>query len=125
MLLRPGGLTRETLERVLDRTLGDAGSAVVAPGMLASHYAPSVPLRLEAGALEAGEAGLDFAGRLGGGTLDLSPGGDLAEAAANLYRYLRRLDAGAPTRIAVAPVPEHGLGAAINDRLGRAAAPRP
>ncbi len=125
VLLRPGGLTRETLERVLDRTLGDAGSAVVAPGMLASHYAPSVPLRLEAGALEAGEAGLDFAGRLGGGTLDLSPGGDLAEAAANLYRYLRRLDAGAPTRIAVAPVPERGLGAAINDRLGRAAAPRP
>ena len=125
VLLRPGGLAREALERVLGRPLGAAGGAVVAPGMLASHYAPSTPLRLEAGALEAGEAGLDFAGRLGGGTLDLSPGGDLAEAAANLYRHLRRLDAAESTGIAVAPVPERGLGAAINDRLRRAAAPRP
>ena len=125
VLLRPGGLAREALEHVLGRPLGAAGSAVVAPGMLDSHYAPSATLRLEADAVEAGEAGLDFAGRLGGGILDLSPGGDLAEAAANLYRHLRLLDAASPTRIAVAPVPKRGLGTAINDRLRRAAAPRP
>ncbi len=125
VLLREGGLAREALERVLGRPLGAAGCAVVAPGMLASHYAPAASLRLQADALETGEAGLDFAGRLGCGALDLSSAGDLAEAAANLYRHLRRLDATAPSRIAVAPVPERGLGAAINDRLRRAAAPRP
>ena len=124
VLLRQGGVAWEDVEHVLGRPLGDAGDAIVAPGMLASHYAPSAMLRLEADGIAPGEAGLDFAGRLGSGTLDLSPAGDLAEAAANLYRHLRRLDAAAPTRIAVAPVPERGLGAAINDRLRRAAAPR-
>ena len=125
VLLRPGGLAREEIERALGRALGARDDAVTAPGMLASHYAPAAPLRLEATAVAPGETGLDFAGRLGGGALDLSPEGDLAEAAANLYRHLRRLDAAAPTRIAAAPVPERGLGAAINDRLRRAAAPRP
>ena len=125
VLLRQGGIPREDVERVVGRPLGGAGAAIVAPGMLASHYAPSALLRLEAGDVAPGEVGLDFAGRLGGGALDLSPGGDLAEAAANLYRHLRRLDAIAPARIAVASVPERGLGAAINDRLRRAAAPRP
>ncbi len=125
VLLREGGLAREAVERVLGRPLGAAGGVVIAPGMLASHYAPAASLRLQADALKTGEAGLDFAGRLGGGALDLSSAGDLAEAAANLYRHLRRLDAAAPSRIAVASVPERGLGAAINDRLRRAAAPRP
>ena len=93
--------------------------------MLASHYAPKAALRLRAHDLEQGEIGLGFAGRLPGAALDLSPGGDLGEAAANLYRHLRRLDCDRPAGIAVAPVPERGLGAAINDRLRRAAAPRP
>ena len=124
VLLRPGGLAREAVERVLGRPLGAPGDAVSAPGMLASHYAPTAPLRLQADALMPDEIGLDFAGRLGDGALDLSPSGDLTEAAANLYRHLRRLDAAAPGRIAVASVPQHGLGAAINDRLRRAAAPR-
>ncbi len=124
VLLRPGGLSREAVERVLGRALAAAGDGITAPGMLASHYAPSASLRLEASAVAPGEVGLDFAGRLGDGALDLSAVGDLAEAAANLYRHLRRLDAAAPTRIAVAPVPNRDLGAAINDRLRRAAAPR-
>jgi L-threonylcarbamoyladenylate synthase len=72
------------------------------------------------------EAALDFGGQLSGGVarLDLSPARDLSEAAANLFAYLRRLDAAGARAIAVAPIPEDGLGAAINDRLGRAAAPR-
>ena len=83
-------------------------------------------VRLEAQTLEPGEAGLDFAGRFSAGNiLDLSPTGDLAEAAANLFSHLRVLDASGATRIAVAPIPRHGLGEAINDRLSRAAAPRP
>ena len=124
-LLRPGGIARDAIEAVLGHHLVDAGPKLVAPGMLASHYAPAAALRLEAKAVEAGEIGLDFAGTLPDAALDLSPRGDLAEAAANLYRHLRRLDAaGAPT-IAVAPIPDNGLGAAINDRLRRAAAPRP
>lgn len=123
-LLRPGGVEREAIERVLGRGLAEPGTGIAAPGMLASHYAPSAALRLDAETLEPGESGLDFAGRLGAGALDLSPAGDLSEAASNLYRHLRRLDTGAPRRIAVAPVPTHGLGAAINDRLRRAAAPR-
>ena len=120
VLLRPGGLPREDVERVLGRALGAAGDAVVAPGMLASHYAPAASLRLEAVTVTPGEAGLDFAGRLGGGMLDLSPGGDLAEAAANLYRHLRRLDAAAP--------PPHrrgtGAGARAGGRDQRSPAPR-
>jgi L-threonylcarbamoyladenylate synthase len=92
--------------------------------MLASHYAPRAALRLNATRLEPGELGLDFGGVFADGSLDLSPTRDTREAAANLYRYLRALDARGPTAIAVAPVPLGGLGAAIGDRLERAAAPR-
>jgi L-threonylcarbamoyladenylate synthase len=129
-LLRPGGLLREHIETVLGVELVVAESEKtqpLAPGLLASHYAPGASVRLEAQTLEPGEAGLDFAGQFSGAknTLDLSPTGDLAEAAANLFSHLRALDSGGAARIAVAPIPRHGLGEAINDRLARAAAPRP
>jgi L-threonylcarbamoyladenylate synthase len=129
-LLRPGGIARETIEEVLGEPLtvidGRASGGPIAPGMLHSHYAPRAALRLDATALEPGEAGLDFCGRFAPGenVLDLSPRGDTVEAAANLYSYLRRLDNGGVDAIAVAPIPPHGLGEAIRDRLGRAAAPR-
>jgi len=100
----------------------------VAPGGLASHYAPRAKLRLDATRLRAGEAALDFGGvltGLGAAKLDLSPTADLLEAAANLFAHLRALDAAGAAQIAVAPIPERDLGAAINDRLRRAAAPRP
>lgn len=123
-LLRPGAVTRERIEALVGPIdLAAAGDAVTAPGMLASHYAPSVPVRLGATALREREAGLDFAGRLGC-AVDLSPGGDMVEAAANLFAHLRLLDRPGVSAIAVAPIPEAGLGAAINDRLRRAAAPR-
>jgi len=96
----------------------------MAPGALASHYAPRARLRLNAQTAPAGAAALDFAGALGA-RLDLSPGGDLRQAAANLFAHLRALDATGADVIYVAPIPETGLGAAINDRLRRAAAPRP
>lgn len=125
-LLRPGAIPAEAIARALGRELAaPAAQALLAPGMLASHYAPRAALRLGAGWLEAGEIGLDFAASMrGDATLDLSPAGDLAQAAARLYDYLRRLDATGAAAIAVAPIPEMGLGAAINDRLRRAAAPR-
>lgn len=134
-LLRPGGLARAAIEGVLGRRIGGpegAGpqAAPVAPGMLASHYAPRAPLRLNATDLRPGEALLAFGPTLpanaGAAPLrrNLSPSGDLLEAAANLFAHLRALDAAAPAAIAVMPVPEHGLGEAINDRLRRAAAPR-
>ncbi|MFV0299501.1 MAG: L-threonylcarbamoyladenylate synthase [Paracoccus sp. (in: a-proteobacteria)] len=123
-LLRPGGLPAEAIEAALGRPLarhqGDP-SAPSAPGQLSSHYAPRAPLRLNAAAPRPGETYLDFARP---GPFSLSPGGDLTEAAANLFDLLHRADRiGRP--IAVAPIPDHGLGAAINDRLRRAAAPRP
>ncbi len=125
-LLRPGAVAREAIEDALGAPLAEPapGQAPAAPGALASHYAPSALLQLNATSVPSGAAALDFAGRLGAG-LDLSSRGDLQEAAAHLFAYLRALDlTGAPT-IVVAPVPETGLGAAINDRLRRAAAPRP
>ncbi len=131
MLLRPGGVPREAIERVLGRPLADppeAGdpAAPLAPGLLASHYAPRAALRMEARAPGQDEAGLDFGGQFAGAaSLDLSPSGDLAEAAANLFGHLRALDATGVAGIAVAPIPASGLGEAINDRLARAAAPRP
>jgi len=131
VLLRPGAIARETIEKVLGRKLGaPAHAAVLAPGMTASHYAPNARLRLEAHELDAGEAALDFGGRLtalapqGALTRDLSPNGDLIEAAANLFSHMRELDALGAERIAVAHIPERGLGEAINDRLRRAAAPK-
>jgi L-threonylcarbamoyladenylate synthase len=129
-LLRAGAITREEIESVLGWPIDSRSqtrSAPNAPGQLASHYAPKTELRLGATDAGADEATLDFGRSLNGGTsarLDLSPSGDLVEAASHLFSYLRALDAFGASRIAVAPIPEHGLGAAINDRLRRAAAPR-
>jgi L-threonylcarbamoyladenylate synthase len=127
-LLRPGGLPRADIERVLGTALAEAprGDAPVAPGMLASHYAPKAQLRLDAEAARPGEALLAF-GPVDNpppGMLNLSPRGDLIEAAANLFSHLRALDRGGANIIAVMKVPHAGLGEAINDRLRRAAAPR-
>lgn len=123
-LLRPGSVTREQIEALVGPIeLAGHGDAITAPGMLASHYAPAAPVRLNATTLQDGEVGLDFAGQLGAAT-DLSASGDPVEAAANLFALLRALDRPGIAAIAVAPVPEAGLGAAINDRLRRAAAPR-
>lgn len=128
-ILRPGGIAREDIERVLGRTLASAqaDAAITAPGMLASHYAPNARLRLDALSVEKDEAVLDFGGRFAevqAASFDLSPTGDLAEAAANLFAFLRALDATGAETIAVAPIPHEGLGEAIRDRLTRAAAPR-
>jgi len=123
-LLRPGSVTREQIEALVGPVaLAVDGDTISAPGMLASHYAPTAAVRLDAREVRDGEVGLDFAGQLGAG-LDLSPAGDLVEAAAALFAHLRRLDRPGVGAIAVAPVPKTGLGAAINDRLRRAAAPR-
>ena len=122
--LRPGGLARAAIEQVLGQPLRQAaGGKAIAPGMLASHYAPDAPLRLNAGNAEAGELLLGFGAGMPGAALNLSVHGDLTEAAANLYAMLRALDARGPSGIAVAKIPEIGLGEAINDRLRRAAAP--
>jgi L-threonylcarbamoyladenylate synthase len=130
-LLRPGALTREAIEARLGspiEAISAKRSVPNAPGQLASHYAPKAELRLGVVRAEADEAALDFACSLKGGAasarLDLSPSGDFIEAASHLFSYLRALDATGVARIAVAPIPERGLGAAINDRLRRAAAPR-
>jgi L-threonylcarbamoyladenylate synthase len=128
-LLRPGGIPREAIERVLGSALGisrDGDEAPAAPGMLASHYAPKAALRLDADGARPGEALLAFgpAPETPATTLNLSPRGDLIEAAANLFSHLRALDASGAKRIAVMKVPHDGLGEAINDRLRRAAAPR-
>lgn len=131
VLLRPGAVARERIEKLLGQKLAAPTRAeVMAPGMTTSHYAPNARLRLEAHELLAGEAALDFGGRLaalapaGAVTLDLSAKGDVVEAAANLFAYLRDLDARGVEKIAVAHIPERGLGEAINDRLRRAAAPK-
>jgi len=120
-LLRPGPITREALAAVLgaDREAA-AGAGIEAPGQLASHYAPGKPVRLHATKAEADEFLIGFGAVAG--DISLSAAGDLAEAAARLYACLHRAAAAAQTRVAVAPVPDHGIGAAINDRLRRAAA---
>ena len=128
-LLRPGGIPREAIEHVLGSALAMAPLAdevPVAPGMMTSHYAPKAALRLDADAPQPGEALLAFGPTAisSGTTLNLSPRGDLIEAAANLFSHLRALDASGLNRIAVMKVPHDGLGEAINDRLKRAAAPR-
>lgn len=125
-LLRPGGIPVEELEQALAVRLplgGDAGKPN-APGQLASHYAPVALMRLEAGVRALNEVRLGFGP--GQADLNLSVSGDLVEAAANLFHMLREADklAGAGGHIAVAPIPEVGLGRAINDRLRRAASPR-
>ncbi len=123
-LLRAGGLPAEAIESCLGFPLASPESTERpnAPGQLASHYAPKAALRLDATDRRADELMLGF------GPVDcdlnLSASGDLTEAAANLFRHLHDLDACGAGRIAVSPVPDHGLGRAINDRLRRAAAPR-
>ncbi|HEX4369808.1 MAG TPA: L-threonylcarbamoyladenylate synthase [Rhizomicrobium sp.] len=121
VLLRPGAIAREDIEAITG-PLRKAGSAIQSPGQLESHYAPSAALRLNALKAEQDEALLGF-GPSRDATLNLSPTGDLKEAAANLFAMLRKLDRHAK-RIAVMPIPETGLGEAINDRLRRAAAGR-
>ena len=135
-LLRPGGVPREAIERLLGRPLAQAPAGIaiedapLAPGMLASHYAPQTRMRLETDHVEPGEALLAFGPAAVTGAdkaakiLNLSARGDLIEAAANLFSHLRALDAAKATVIAVMPLPQDGLGEAINDRLQRAAAPR-
>jgi L-threonylcarbamoyladenylate synthase len=127
-LLRPGGVALETLAQFLGPIAMPTAGPARSPGMLPSHYAPSLPLRLEAHDARPGEALLAFGLDTPPGfaeVLCLSRSGDLAEAAANLFAMLRQLDRPAFTGIAVTPIPEHGLGRAINDRLRRAATPRP
>lgn len=121
-LLRPGGVPAEDIERVLScKLLSVTGGAITAPGQLVSHYAPHGRVRLNAQKAAEGEVFLGFGDMAC--DLNLSPTGDLAEASSTLFEYLHQLDATGKS-IAVAPIPAHGLGAAINDRLQRAAAPR-
>jgi L-threonylcarbamoyladenylate synthase len=137
VLLRPGGLPRAAIEGVLREKLAyapfrspRADETPLAPGMLAAHYAPRTPLKLDSRRVEPGEGLLAFGSKLAEGAksaekvLNLSPRGDLIEAAANLFSHLRALDAAAMRAIAVMPIPADGLGEAINDRLVRAAAPQ-
>lgn len=131
-LLRPGGIAVETLEAMLGQALAHGGDAMIptAPGQLASHYAPDARLRLNANTPSPDEVHIGFGPSpnhgSGPGEVTLSASGDLVEAAANLFHALRQADrrAGPGGAIAVAPIPETGLGRAINDRLRRAAAPR-
>jgi L-threonylcarbamoyladenylate synthase len=130
-LLRPGGITREALEGVLgplaDGFAVEGDAARSSPGQLASHYAPGLPLRLEASERRPGEAYIAFgpvAPVIGPIEGQLSSDGDLIEAAARLFTTLRAVDRPPFTGIAVAPIPAVGIGAAINDRLRRGAAPR-
>ena len=136
-LLRPGGITREAVATALakaglnlaintTRPLDD-GKKPIAPGQLTSHYAPRARLRLAAERQQQGEEMLGFGTINGAGKLqlNLSPSGNLIEAAANLFSMLHAADATSTATIAVAPIPDTGLGEAINDRLRRAAAPRP
>jgi L-threonylcarbamoyladenylate synthase len=121
-LLRPGAVTRAQLESVVGPLAEADNDAKRSPGRLALHYAPDAPVRIEAAAPEAGEAFLAFGEWPDGeGVFNLSPSRDLAEAAANLFSYLRAADRAKPVGIAVAPIPDEGLGEAINDRLRRAA----
>jgi len=121
LLLRPGAVPRDEIEDLVG-PLGPPGNLIQSPGQLASHYAPRAGLRLNAGEIESGEVLLGF-GEVPGAKLNLSARGDLREAAANLFAMLRELDKVA-TSIAVSPIPDTGIGEAINDRLRRAAAPR-
>jgi L-threonylcarbamoyladenylate synthase len=126
-LLRPGAVTVEQLTEMLGPIAVPTSGRVMSPGMLASHYAPSLPVRLAASEARPGEALLAFGPEAPPGFAEivwLTRSGDLAEAAANLFAMLRRLDRPSFTGIAVMPIPEHGLGRAINDRLRRAASSR-
>jgi L-threonylcarbamoyladenylate synthase len=125
-LLRPGGIAAEEIERALGRTLARGSDAArpQSPGQLASHYAPRARVRLNATSVAAGEGALMLGERVLRGAkvaINLSERGDLVEAAATLYAALRALDDAGVETIAVVPIPEEGVGAAINDRLRRAA----
>ncbi len=127
LLLRPGAIPREEIEKIIKTTLGNAATPdrPASPGQLARHYAPRTKLRLEATSVEPGEALLAFGDTpfaTQGPVVNLSPEGDLREAASRFFAALRELDACGCSAIAVAPVPDTGLGEAINDRLRRAAA---
>jgi L-threonylcarbamoyladenylate synthase len=125
-LLRAGGIARTDIEHVIGRQLMTPtrfDDRLHSPGQLESHYAPHAALRLDAAFPDAGEIFIGF-GAYDHGPYTLSAGGDVVEAAANLFRLLHQVDALGPSGIAVAPVPMTGLGEAINDRLKRAAAPR-
>lgn len=130
VLLRPGAVLREEIERLIGPIQVSAGNpdAPKSPGQLESHYAPNAPVRLNATSAEEDEAFLTFGPdrfiRGGKARLNLSLQGDLNEAAANLFAHLRALDLEGARAIAVMPIPDEGLGVAINDRLRRAAAPR-
>jgi L-threonylcarbamoyladenylate synthase len=140
-VLRPGAIPRAAVERILGRTVdiampaGESGASrqaprPTAPGMLASHYAPRAAVRMNALTVMPGEALLAFGAVLPPGAaearaiLNLSSRGDVVEAAANLFSHLRILDSAGTSSICVMPVPNEGLGEAINDRLRHAAAPR-
>jgi L-threonylcarbamoyladenylate synthase len=122
-LLRPGGVTREQIEAVAGPlAAGGEEDAGRSPGRLTIHYAPEAPIRLEAATPKPGEAFLAFGPAPEQGLVwNLSPTGDLREAAANLFAHLRAADRTRPRAIAVAAIPQEGLGEAINDRLRRAA----
>ena len=130
-ILRHGGVTEEAVAAALgipfplptpQRAPADGG--LKSPGLMRSHYAPHAVVRLNATHAGPGEVFLGFGPDSAGATLNLSPSGNLREAAANLFSYLHKLDEGRPNGIAVAAIPQAGLGKAINDRLNRAAAPR-
>ncbi len=118
-LLRPGAVTRAEIEALVGPLAEAEADAKRSPGRLARHYAPRAPVRLDAIAAEPGEAYLAFGP--GDHRWNLSPTGDLREAAARLFVYLREADRTDPIAIAIAPIPHEGLGEAINDRLKRAA----
>jgi len=130
VVLRPGGVTLAMLRKVnADVTVArtEQPKTLKSPGMLESHYAPGLPVRLHARVPSAGEAWLAFGPDAETDqvtSLNLSPTGDLEEAASNLFSFLRIMDRPEFTAIAVAPIPDNGIGRAINDRLKRAAAPR-
>ena len=119
-LLRPGSITRDQIEAVAGSLDTDTTEGHRSPGRLALHYAPEAPVRINAEAARAGEILLGFGPGSGDEHWSLSPSGDLTEAAARLFRLLREADRERPAGIAVAPVPDSGLGEAINDRLRRA-----
>lgn len=121
LLLRPGAITTEQLSKIVGPLSAPGNVAVRSPGMSLRHYAPTLPLRLGATSADAGEAWLGFGPKDVAATLNLSPRGDLTEAAANLFAYLRKLDGTPHIGIAVSAIPETGLGVAINDRLRRGA----
>lgn len=123
-LLRLGGLTREALEAVVGPLLtadASAKAAPASPGMILRHYAPQAPVRLNATSAQPGEVMIGFGSGYDGAAFNLSPTGELTEAAANLFAMLRAADALSPAAIVIAPVPKTGLGEAIADRLARAA----